>query len=381
MKVLHTIAGLGKHSGGTSTCTYELVRALNQNGCATDILTALPGGKNDVLVGDDPFIHAIDARYQTAFCYSGKMRRAIKDCSKHYSLIHTDGLWLDVNYYSGFVARAAKLPYVVSPHGMLYPQALNIKPFRKKMMRLFCFDRLLRYASCIHVTCEEELEHYRTLGFRNPVAVIPNLLPLPETATQWQGDRKIRRIGFLGRFHPIKNIPGLLEAWRRLGNETRGAELLLVGSGTPDYEAELRKMVVVLPEKNVRFCGFVTGEEKFRLLGTLSALCLPSLQENFGMTILEAWLMRTPTIATKTTPWRELETHHCGWWVENTPEALAAAIHEALTLPESELTLMGENGYRLLHAKYSAEKVAAQMIRLYRWLLGEAERPEFVQIQ
>ena len=78
MKVLHTIAGLGKHSGGTSTCTYELVRALNQNGCATDILTALPGGKNDVLVGDDPFIHAIDARYQTAFCYSGKMRRAIK---------------------------------------------------------------------------------------------------------------------------------------------------------------------------------------------------------------------------------------------------------------------------------------------------------------
>lgn len=379
MRILHTIAGLGKHSGGTSTCTYELVRALNQHGCTTDILTALPAEGRDAMVGNDPFIHAVDAHYRTPFCYSAEIRHAIKDGCRHYDLIHTDGLWLDVNYYSGRAAHTAGIPYVVSPHGMLYPQALNIKPIRKKLMRLLCFDRVLRDAACIHVTCEEELEHYRALGFRNPVAVIPNLLPIPEAAAQWRGERKIRRIGFLGRFHPIKNIPGLLEAWRRLGNETRDAELLLVGSGAPDYEAELRKMAAALPEKNVRFCGFVAGEEKFRLLGTLSALCLPSLQENFGMTVLEAWLMRTPAIATKTTPWRELETHHCGWWVDNTPEALAAAVHEALTLPESELTLMGENGYRLLHAKYSAEKVATQMIRLYRWLLGEAERPEFVQ--
>lgn len=39
MKILHTIASMASQSGGTTACTRELVQALNDLGCATDILT------------------------------------------------------------------------------------------------------------------------------------------------------------------------------------------------------------------------------------------------------------------------------------------------------------------------------------------------------
>lgn len=29
-------------------------------------------------------------------------------------------------------------------------------------------------AACVQATCKEEMEYYRALGFKNPVAVLPN---------------------------------------------------------------------------------------------------------------------------------------------------------------------------------------------------------------
>lgn len=376
MRILHTITGLSKSSGGTSSCTYELVSALNQLGCQTDILTALPP-KGDTLVGEGDFIHAIAANYITPYAYSSAMRQELRNISG-YDLIHINGMWADLNYYSGVIARKKQIPYVVSPHGMLYPQALAIKPWRKKLMRYLCFDNLLRHAACIHVTCEEEKKHYRNLGFINPVAVIPNPLRLPIGIEDVPCVRDKKRIGFLGRFHPIKNIPALLQAWSMLGKETQEAELLLIGDGNEEYKKEIKAVAEKAPCHNIRFCGFADGMEKYRLLGSLSALCVPSIQENFGMTVLEAWTMRTPVIASKGTPWQELETHHCGWHVENDPETLSATIRHVLSMSAEERAKMGENGYLLLQKKYVADKVATQMANLYEWLIHGGKTPEFL---
>ena len=56
--ILQTIASLDSRSGGTSTCTYDLVKALNASGMPTDILTLQPGSPQERMVGEDSFIHA-----------------------------------------------------------------------------------------------------------------------------------------------------------------------------------------------------------------------------------------------------------------------------------------------------------------------------------
>jgi hypothetical protein len=46
-------------------------------------------------------------------------------------VIHNHGLWLMPNVYAARAARQAKCALVVSPRGMLHPDALAISPFRK----------------------------------------------------------------------------------------------------------------------------------------------------------------------------------------------------------------------------------------------------------
>jgi len=55
----------------------------------------------------------------------------------------------------------------------------------------------------------------------------------------------------------------------------------------------------------------------------------------------------------------------CGWWVDVGVEPLTEALHEALNLTDEERHAMGENGRRLVEAKYQWETVAAKMAEVY----------------
>ncbi len=370
MRILHTITGLGVKSGGTSTCVYELVQALNHNGCSVDILTN-EGTPNNPLVATDSFIHTVKANYKTPFAFSSSMRNALRNICG-YDIIHINGLWCEQNIYSAHVARKKGIPYIVSPHGMLYPQALSVKPIRKWIMRKLMFDRMLSSAACIHATCEEEKEHYLSLGFTNEVRVIPNILQLPDYLKDITCDRQKKRIGFLGRLHPIKNIPALLEAWKLLGNCTIDSELLIIGGGDKEYEEKLRRIAKECPFDNIRFCGFASGMNKYRLLGSLRALCIPSHQENFGMTAIEALAMGTPVIASKTTPWKDLDTYKCGWWIDNSPEIIARIIKYIFELSDNTFEQMKNNGKQLIEKKYSPKVVIKDVINMYEFVFEKS---------
>lgn len=371
MRILHTVQGISMEAGGVSRCIYDLSNAIRAQGITCDILTFASHLNHDKIQSSN--IYYLTNNTLTRFAFSAFMRTTLKHLES-YDLWHTDGMWLDINYSTLKIGKKRNITTVFSPHGMLYPQAFANHKWLKSLFLAGGFRSAIESASCLHATCEEEAWHLRNLGICLPIAIIPNPVPLPEFSCTFQTERK--KIGYLGRLHPRKHVERLIDIWNTRDIKV---ELLIMGDGEASYVNFLKKRAN--GNKKICFLGFIDGLKKFQHLSTLRALVVPSDFENFGMIVPEAWAVRTPVIASRGTPWRELETHHCGWWVDNTPEALAAAVHEALTLPESELTLMGENGYRLLHAKYSAEKVAAQMIRLYRWLLGEAERPEFVQIQ
>lgn len=377
MKILHTIASMSAQSGGTTACTRELVQALNDAGCPTDVLT-VEDRAGSSLGEECSFIHAVPHDLRTPLGISQNLRRWLGSW-RDYDLYHTNGLWLDVNHATCAEARKERKPCVVSPHGMLYPQALAIKPRRKKLILALGHRRDLSQADCLHATCREEAVHLRELGFTNPVAVIPNPVAVPPWIDQVQrrtGEHF--RAGFLGRFHPIKNLESLIRAWGAL--KPRDGELLLIGDGPADYVAQLKRLAAEEGGPGIRFTGFVTGREKYELLASLNVLCAPSHQENFGMSIAEALLAGTPVIAGTGTPWEELRTRRCGWWCGNSAAALAAALEEARSLTPEESRAMGDRGRSLIRETYASPQVAASMKRLYRYLLGLESKPEFINL-
>ena len=375
MKVLQTIAGLGAHSGGTSTCTYDLLSAMHRiGGCEVDLLTLRC---DDLLGHGEEWIKALPDDAVSSYGYSRNISRFLQQSD--YDLYHTNGMWMHCNHATCVAAQRKGKPYVITPHGMLYPQAMARSAWKKQLLLKFGgVDKDLRQAACIHCTCVEEMQHYRFLGYKNPIAVIPNPVPIPSFVNELQNDRSVKRIGFLGRLHPRKNVETLIKAWIELGDKTKQAKLVIMGKGDADYERHLKNMVRNRSMLNVEFAGFVTGREKFERLASLTALCVPSDFENFGMIVTEALSVGTPVIASLGTPWQELNTEHCGYWVKNDADTLAEAIKTVLNLPADEIIRMGENGKRLVKEKYQDTQVASMMAQLYSWIIDGGAKPKFV---
>ena len=374
MRILQTISGFGAHSGGTSTCTYDLLTAMHRMGCQVDLMTI----KADDLMGHgEAWIKALDNDCISPYGYSRNMNRYLRQTD--YDLYHTNGMWMHCNHETCVAARRKGKPYIITPHGMLYPQALARSAWKKKLLLAWGgVDKDLKEAACIHCTCREEMMHYRALGYRNVVAVIPNPVPIPDFMDGLENERSIKRIGFLGRLHPYKNVEALLNAWFLLGKKVQDAQLILMGKGEPEYETILKEKVHQHRVTNVKFVGFINGKDKFEQLASLTALCVPSYSENFGMTVAESLLMGTPVIASLGTPWEELNTRHCGYWVNNDVQTLAETIEKVLSLPAEEITAMGENGKRLVKEKYQDTQVAGMMAQLYTWIINGGAKPAFV---
>lgn len=380
MKILQTIAGFGAHSGGTSTCTYDLLVAMHGIGCDVDLMTVNVKDQTDKLMGHgEEWIKALDNDCRTPYGWSPNMTRFLR--ASDYDIYHTNGMWMHCNHETCTIARQKGKPYVITPHGMLYPQALARSAWKKKLLlNLGGVEKDLRHATCIHATCDAEMKHYRELGYTNPVAVIPNPMPIPSFIDDIKSEKSIKRIGYLGRIHPYKNTEALINAWITLGDEVKDAQLIIMGRGDNEYDAKMHQLVARHNLTNVEFAGFVNGREKFERLASLTALCVPSITENFGMTVTEALSVGTPVIASLGTPWQELNTEHCGWWVDNDVETLADTISQALSLPQDEIEKMGNNGKRLVNEKYRDTQVAAMMKQLYEWVLYGGVKPDFLHV-
>ena len=105
---------------------------------------------------------------------------------------------------------------------------------------------------------------------------------------------------------------------------------------------------------------------------------MPSDFENFGMIVTEALSVGTPVIASLGTPWQELNTEHCGYWIDNDVQTLTKTIENVLSLSEDEIICMGVNGKRLVQERYQDTQVAKMMIQLYDWLIAGSGKPQFV---
>lgn len=374
MKIIHVINSMSTSHGGPTRTTLLTMQGTRSLGMDVEILTNQPAPGEEA-VSDDPSIHYLSPiGFQEK--HLGYSKAIAEELAKieNADIYHIQGIWLYSGYITVRYARKQRCPYLITLHGTLYPEALAKSSFKKKTSLFLYQRRQLQQAACIHATCQEEMEHYRALGFTNPVAIVPCPMQCDDKAEPLY-PKDVKRIGYLGRIHPRKRVERLIEIWSRL-NEP--GELLIMGEGDSVYMDFLKKKVKRLGLKKVCFEGFVTGEKKNRLLASLTCLVVPSDFENFGIITPEALLQEIPVIATTGSPWQDLCIFQCGWWVNNDVDTLTEAVQEALSLKEEELQAMGKRGRQLVLDKYSVDVVSRQMKQLYDWIAGQGNKPEFV---
>lgn len=422
MRILYS-GTLDVTAGGPAMSTYLTMLGLQQLGEEPEIIQypLVPGSK---LRGEDVPVHFASAPCVPKIAYSPSLRKEIRVLGV-YEIYHAQGIWQYQTYALIDEAKRTGRPYLITPRGMLYPQdiAKSSTFFKKLSLKWRLLDDL-NNAACVHCTCEEEMRHCRELGVTAPIAVITNpveclpqitqmgtdidtnvrqntnisndkensLTQITQMDTEGNGaDRKNnlcksvasvgkRTIGYLGRVSPRKKVERLIYAFAGLGEKAKDAELLIIGGGDEKYERFLKDEVNRLNLTNVRFTGFLSGDEKDRAIASCSVIANPSDFENLGMVILEGLVREIPCIATFGSPWENLVKHQCGWWVPATQDGITSAVLSALETPEQELRDMGKRGRLLVSSEYSVEHVAQQMKQLYEWILGKGDKPEFVYL-
>jgi glycosyltransferase involved in cell wall biosynthesis len=102
---------------------------------------------------------------------------------------------------------------------------------------------------------------------------------------------------FVGTLEPRKNIGTLLDGYERLRRRRADAPpLVLAGRARPSVSAELNRVNQPPLAGHVTALGYVTNSERQRLYRDARLLVLPSLEEGFGIPVLEAMACGVPVI-------------------------------------------------------------------------------------
>lgn len=321
--------------------------------------------------------------------FSSKMSSGVMSAlSGKDSIISQHGLWLHHGRLARKIGNDLRIPVIIHPHGMLEPWALNRSGWKKQIVgRLWEFDNLRR-AACLRATSSDELKSIRSFGLKNPVAVIPNGIDveafsrLPsrsEAEERFPILRGRRVLLFLSRIHPKKGLPLLLKAWKKVEAERKDWVLAIAGTDESGHTAELSQMADELNlGDSLQFMGALFDKDKLAAYALAELFVLPSYSENFGVAIAEALAAGIPVITTKGTPWQELESRACGWWVEPDENSLEAALSEALATSKESLSEMGRRGRQWMAKDFSWEASASQMVEVCEWTLGEGSAPACV---
>jgi glycosyltransferase involved in cell wall biosynthesis len=292
-------------------------------------------------------------------------------------LVHSHGLWMQPNVYPSFVCKKHRLPLVISPHGTLSPWAFSSGSFLKKIYWPLLQKPALSAATCFHATAISEYQDIRNMGFRQPVAVLPNGIDLPKMQPHTI-DKNKRTILFLGRIHQVKGLDLLLMAWSAIQKRFPDWHLRIVGPDDGGYLMKMQDLSNQLGLQRIEFSGALFGEEKLQAYQQADLFVLPTYSENFGISVAESLAAGTPAIVAKGAPWEGLEYHHAGKWIDIGLDPLVAALEKMLSLSREELDAMGARGRSWMEAEFSWSKIGVKMAETYQWIINGGKKPDWV---
>ncbi|MEP0548287.1 MAG: glycosyltransferase [Rhodothermales bacterium] len=383
MRVIHTVSSLRADHGGPSRSVTALCSDLARQDVGVSIVTRQrqPGEPPPVMPASDSanvrFVEP-EGGWHAFLPGAGRFGAAIRDTVGGGSgLIHDHGLWLPTNHASARAAARASVPFVVSTRGMLTEWALRFNAGKKRVAWALYQRRDLQSARLFHATAEEEVEDIRRAGLRQPVALIPNGVELPDRARE-APTGMVRKALFLSRVHPKKGLINLVRAWAEVRAE--GWELVLAGPDEGGHRAEVEHVIRALGLEGIRWTGEVDDRAKWDLYYGADLFVLPTFSENFGIVVAEALAAGIPAITTRGAPWGILEERGCGWWIDTGVEPLVAALREATSLADERRLAMGQRGRAYVEEELSWAHVAAKMREAYVWVLEGGVRPKAVVV-
>jgi glycosyltransferase involved in cell wall biosynthesis len=369
MVIAHAIRRIFLTDGGPTRTTIDLLEAMKERGHDTRLICSMP---RDVpghwLSGHGPRISTFPTRGGVWGLAMPRATRLISSALEGADILHLQIPWDPLNYQIASIARSMGVPYCVSLRGTLDTWALGKKHLKKRIYLMLFAKRMLENAAFVHCTADAEAAQSVASFPRGKIRTIPNMLDLepllkpPATAMPWlpglQDDDRV--VLFLSRVFPGKGIELLIDAMRKVLQRHPRALLVIAGSGSVDYIAQLRAQVQLVGiGDRVLFAGFLDGPAKSAVYQRASAFVLVSEHENFGNVLFEAAAVGVPlVISREAATWRELQDGAGASVVRRDPSGIADAVIRYLDMGDAECKAFRERSRSWTASHLDRDRIA-----------------------
>jgi glycosyltransferase involved in cell wall biosynthesis len=174
---------------------------------------------------------------------------------------------------------------------------------------------------------------------------------------------------FVSTIEPRKNLPGLLQAFRKLRDDYKRDEKLVLAGGRGWLSEEVYASIDRLNlNDHVLLLGRVPSEHLVYLYNAAQMLVHPSFYEGFGLPPLEAMHCGTPAIVSNVSALPEVVGDAALLVDPNDVDGLTVAMWRVLTDEQLRASLV-EKGF-MRARKFSLERAAHQTLDVYRRVAG-----------
>ena len=274
--------------------------------------------------------------------------------------------------WSNVACRIRGKPLVVTYHNDIIGS--GVADLIAKFYNATALKLLLGRADRIIITQDDYINSPHLSGYEDKIVTIPNGVDSDIFRPKYEkrSENQIFFLSVLDKFHKYKGLDYLLEALTIVKKVIPNVNLVVGGKGEL-LDFYKNKCVELGLADNVEFKGFLSDEEVLDFYASSELFVLPSissLQEGFGIVVLEALSCKTPVVSTHIVGVSNdvIETNS-GIIVE--PED-TRALADAITriLEDKELArVMGENGRSLVQSKYEWKMIGEKIHSLYGELL------------
>lgn len=376
MRVLVVAPYVATTYGGPGKVVVELTQALAQFAVEVDLITTNANADTSLDVPLQVWHDRNGYRIQyfpswnrQDLIWSSSLLQWLFKHIRNYDVVHTHCLFMPIASATNWICRWHRVPFVMTPHGMLEPWALAQKAWKKRLYYTAIEQPTLKQAKAIHVLTAVEAEQVRSLGLHQTV-IVPNGIhqrefeSLPDANLFYQQFPHTRDkvlILFLGRLDPKKGLDLLAPAFAAIRQQFPQTHLVIAG---PDMIGYLPTAEAFFADLNlteyVTFTGMLSGELKLAALAAAKLYVCPSYSEGFSMSVLEGMAAGLPCVITEGCNFSEAA--QVAQVVQPTSSAIANALIQAL----SDAQPTGGQAKQFVFQNYTWERSAAKLLEAYR---------------
>ena len=320
------------------------------------------------------------ARYRTV-SWNPAVNRYCRARLQNFDVVHIFGLYDLLGPAVAAACRKLGLPYVIEPIGMFVPIVRNV--IMKRLYHAIWGKRMIVGASALVATSEQEVEELSRGGVaparvvlrRNGVEVPPSW-PEPGAFRKAHGiSAEEKVVLFLGRISTKKSPDLLLQAFAEFAKRSPETPVKLVYAG-PDEGGVVAQLEQMGRQLGVRdklvFTGPLFGDSKWAAYRDANVFVLPSRNENFGNTPIEAVAAGTPVVVTENCGIAPLVADLAGLVVPHERAALTQALERLLN--DNELHARLAAGGKDVAARLGWDGPVGEMESLYAKLASATSK-------